>query len=146
MLLLLGVGILLGLHWQGSVNSIILAIIIGVIGGIASIALGMIIAAFAKTDRQAANLGTLIVVPTSFLVGAFFPLPQLVIGNFLGQTIQIYDLLPWTHTLTALRSVLEYGSGWNAVSYQVGISALLTLILFAIGVFLFSKTRLRPES
>ncbi len=143
--ILLAVAIILGLHWQGSFYSIILAIFIGIIGGVASIALAMIIASFVKNDRQAANLGTLIVVPTSFLTGAFFQLPQVFI-NFLGHSFQVYDLLPWTHTLIALRAVLIFGSGWNSVSYEVGMSALLTLILFIIGVFLFSRTRLRAEN
>ena len=73
--ILLVVAIILGLHWQGSFYSIILAIFIGIIAGIASISLAMIIASFAKNDRQAANLGTLIVVPTTFLTGSFFPPP-----------------------------------------------------------------------
>ena len=142
--ILLAVAILLGLHWQGSFYSILLAIFIGIIAGVASISLAMIIASFAKNDRQAANLGTLIVVPTSFLTGCF-PLPAEYI-NFLGHSFQIYDILPWTHTLTALRSVLVFGYGWNTVSYDVVISAVLTLILFGIGVFLFSKTRLGAEN
>ncbi len=144
-IILLGVAILLGLHWQGSFYSILLAIIIGIIGGIASISLAMIIASFAKNDRQAANLGTLIVVPTSFVTGAFFPLPAEYV-NLFGHSFQIYDILPWTHTLTALRSVLVFGFGWNTVSNDVIISAILTLILFVIGVFLFSKTRLGAEN
>jgi len=143
--ILLAVALILGLHWQGSFYSIILAIFIGIIGGIASIALAMIIASFAKNDRQAANLGTLIVVPISFLTGAFFQLPGVFL-NFFGHSFQVYDLLPWTHTLIALRSVLIFGSGWNSVSFEVEMSAFLTLILFAIGVFLFSRTRLRAEN
>ena len=145
-IILLAVAIIIGFHWQGGLNSILLAILVGVIGGIASFSLAMIIAAFAKNDRQAANLGTLITVPTSFLVGAFFPLPQEPIGTFMGQSFQIYDFIPWTHTLNALRSVLTYGGGWNDISFQVGISVLLTIILFVIGVALFSRTRLRAES
>ncbi len=120
--ILLVVAILLGLHWQGSFYSIILAIFIGIIAGVASISLAMIIASFAKNDRQAANLGTLIVVPTSFLTGAFFPLPAEYV-NILGHSFQIYDILPWTHTLTALRSVLVFGYGWNTVAYDVTVSA-----------------------
>ena len=143
--ILLAVGIILGLHWQGSFYSIILAIFIGIIGGVASISLAMIIASFAKTDRQAANLGTLIVIPISFLTGAFFQLPGVFL-NFFGHNFQAYDLLPWTHTLTALRSVLIFGSGWNSVSYEVEMSVILTLILFVIGVFLFSRTRLSAEN
>jgi ABC-2 type transport system permease protein len=143
--ILLVVAIILGLKWQGSVYSILLAIFVGIIAGIASISLAMIIASFAKNDRQAANLGTLIVVPTTFLTGSFFPLPAEYI-NIFGHSFQIYGILPWTHTLTALRSVLVYGSGWSVVSSDVIISAVLTLILFVIGVFLFSKTRLGAES
>jgi len=144
-LILFVVALLIGFHWQGGINSLILAIMVGILGGIASIALGMIIAAFAKSDRQAANLGTLITVPASFLTGAFFQLPQVVIGNFMGHPFQIYDFLPWTHALSALRATLTFGGGWDAISYQVGVESLLTIILFVIGVFLFSWTRLRPE-
>ena len=138
--ILLVVAISIGFHWQGGINSILMAILIGVIGGIASIALGMIIAAFAKNDRQAANLGTLITVPTSFLIGAFFPLPN---AGIFG--VQFNEILPWTHTLAALRSTLTYG-GSGDVLYQIFISVVLTVILFIIGVAIFSRNRLRAES
>jgi ABC-2 type transport system permease protein len=143
--ILLIVAVLLGLHWQGGITSVILATIIGIIGGVASIALAMIIASFAKNDRQAANLGTLIVVPISFLVGAFFPLPQVFI-SVLGHSFQVYELIPWTHTLNALRGVLLYGEGLNAVAFQIELSLILTVILFIIGVFLYSRTRLRADN
>lgn len=145
-LILFAVAIGIGFHWQGSINSIVLAVIIGVIGGIASISLGMIIAAFAKNPPQASQLGTLIAVPVSFLIGAFIQLPQVVIGNLMGQQVQIYDILPWTHVLNALRDVLTNGGGWDSVAYQVSWAVILTVILFVIGVFLFSRTRLRPEN
>ncbi len=139
--ILLAVAIAIGFHWQGGVNSILLAILVGVIGGIASIALGMIIAAFAQNDRQATNLGTLITVPASFLVGAFFPLPDVQI---LGVPFNAF--MPWTHTLKALRSLLTYGGGWGDISYEVAVCVILTVILFAIGVILFSRNRLRAEN
>lgn len=145
-IILLAVAMLMGFHWQGGLNSILLAVLLGIIGGVASISLGMIIAAFARNDRQAASLGTLISVPTSFLVGAFFPLPKMVIANFWNQPFQLYDLLPWTHVLSALRSTLTYGGGWGDISYQVGWAVMLTIILFLIGVGLFSKNRLRAEN
>ncbi len=144
-LILFVVALAIGFHWQGGITSLLLAILVGIIGGISSIALGMIIASFAKDAKQASNLGTLIVVPLSFIVGSFFQLPQVVIGNFMGQSIQIYDLLPWTHTLTALRKTLIYGSSWNAISFNVMMSLILTIILFIIGLMLFSKNRLKSD-
>lgn len=144
-IILLGVAIIIGFHWQGGINSIILAIIVGIIAGLASISLGMIIAAFARNDRQAANLGTIISVPTSFLIGAFFQLPQVVLFNIWGQPFQIYDILPWTHALNALRATLTFGGGWSDIAFQVSWAIILTIILFAIGVFLFSRNRLKAE-
>ncbi|MGZ7095813.1 MAG: ABC transporter permease [Methanobacterium sp.] len=145
-LILFAVAITIGFHWQGSINSIILAVFIGIIGGIASISLGMIIAAFAKSPPQAGQLGTLIAVPLTFLVGAFFPLPQINIGTFMGQQVQIYDLLPWHQVLVALRDVLTFGYSLDSITYQVGTAIILSAILFVIGVVLFSRTRLRPEN
>ena len=145
-IILLIVAVLIGFHWQGGINSLILACIIGILGGVASVSLGMIIAAFAKNDRQAANLGTLITVPTSFLCGAFFQLPQVQLGNFFGHQVVIYEVLPWYHVLQALRFVLIFGGGWDTISYEVSWIVALTAILFVIGVFLFSRTRLRPDN
>lgn len=145
-LILFAVAISIGFHWQGSISSIVLAVIIGIIGGIASISLGMIIASFAKSPPQAGQLGTLVAVPMTFLVGAFIPLPQIVIGDFMGQQVQIYDILPWHQILIALRDVLTYGYGWDSIIYPVGSAVVLSAILFVIGVSLFSRTRLRPEN
>ncbi|MTK63429.1 MAG: ABC transporter permease [Methanobacterium sp.] len=144
-IILLGVAILFGFHWQGGFNSIILAAVIGVIGGVASISLGMIIASFAKNPPQASQLGTLIAVPVSFLVGAFFQLPQVVIGTFMGQPVQIYSILPWYQIATALRTVLTNGGGLNSIIYNMMAAIALTAILFVIGVYLFSKSRLKSE-
>ena len=145
-LILLTVAVIMGFNWQGGLNSIVLAMFIGVIGGIGSIALGMIIASFAKNDTQAFNLGIMVVVPTSFVVGAFFQLPQVVIGEIMGRSFQIYDILPWTHILNALKSVLIYGNGLSAITYDLAWSAVLTAIIFVIGMGLFSRFRLSPEN
>jgi len=145
-LILLTVALIMGFNWQGGLNSIVLAMFIGVIGGIGSISLGMIIASFAKNDTQAFNLGIMVVVPTSFVVGAFFQLPQVVIGEIMGRSFQIYDILPWTHILNALKSVLIYGNGLSAITYDLAWSAVLTAIIFIIGMGLFSRFRLSVEN
>lgn len=145
-LILLTVALIMGFNWQGGLNSIVLAMFIGVIGGIGSIALGMIIASFAKNDTQAFNLGIMVVVPTSFVVGAFFQLPQVVLGEIMGRSFQIYDILPWTHILNALKSVLIYGNGLSAITYDLAWSAVLTAIIFIIGMGLFSRFRLSVEN
>ncbi|MGB8371894.1 MAG: ABC transporter permease [Halobacteriota archaeon] len=144
-LLLLGVAIALGFSWAGGANSIGLALLVGIIGGIASISLGLLLAAFTTNERQAAQLGVLIAVPVFFLTGSFFPLPNEILGTAFGTTFQVYDLLPWTQVADALRQILVFGSGFGDVAAYVGFAIVLTAILFVIGVIFYSLVRLRPE-
>ena len=144
-LLLLGVAVALGFSWAGGANSIGLAVLIGIIGGIASISLGLLLAAFTTNERQAAQLGVLIAVPVSFLSGAFFPLPNETLGTAFGTEFQVYDVLPWTQVADALRQILIFGSGFGAVAVYVGFAIVLTAILFVAGVISYSRMRLRAE-
>ena len=144
-LLLFGVAVALGFQWSGGANSIELAVFIGIIGGIASISLGLLLAAFARNERQAAQLGVLIAVPVSFLTGAFFPLPSEPLGTAFGTTFQVYDLLPWTQVADAIRQVLVFGSSFSDVAIYVGFAIVLTAILFIVGVISYSRVRLRTE-
>jgi ABC-2 type transport system permease protein len=145
-LVLIIVAIGLGYKWEGSFGVLGTALLIGVIAGMASISLALLIAAFVTNERQAGSLSAMIAVPVAFLAGAFIPLPKEVIGQFNGRTYQIYDLLPWTHAVSALRSVLTYGSGLGGdVVFEVRLLLILTAILFVIGVAAFSQVRLRAE-
>lgn len=144
-LLLFGVAVALGFSWSGGANSIELAVLVGIIGGIASISLGLLLAAFTKNERQAAQLGVLIAVPASFLSGAFFTLPNETVGTAFGTTFQVYDVLPWTQVADALRQILIFGSGFGAVAVYVGFAIVLTAILFVAGVISYSRMRLREE-
>ena len=96
-LVLIIVAIALGYKWLGGISSLWLAIVIGIIAGMASISLALLIAAFVTNERQAGSLSAMIAAPMAFLAGAFIPLPKEAIGQFNGRTYQIYDILPWTH-------------------------------------------------
>jgi ABC-2 type transport system permease protein len=145
-LVLIGVAIALGYRHQGDFVSLGLAILIGVIAGMASISLALIIASFTRNEPQAATLSAMIAVPLSFMAGAFIPLPQQIIGEFGGHTYQIYDVLPWTHAISALREVLTYGSGLSGdVIFDMTWLIVLTAMLFVVGIICYSKARLRAE-
>ncbi|MGZ4913291.1 MAG: ABC transporter permease [Halobacteriota archaeon] len=143
---LIGLASALGYNHQGGFSSLGLATVIGLFGGMATISLALIIASFAKTERQATSLGAMLATPLGFLAGAFLPLPRQEIGQYAGQTYQVYDLLPWTHAINAVRSVLTYGSGLSPdVVFQMTWLIFLTAILFVVGVVTYSRARLRPE-
>ena len=63
------------------------------------------------------------------------PLPEQVLGEFAGLTYQVYDLLPWTHAVIGLRSVLTYGTGLSPdVIFQMTWLIILTAVLFVVGM------------
>ena len=140
--ILFAVALLIGFSWVGGIASLLLAVLVAVIAGIASVSLGLLIAAFADNEQHASNLGTLIAVPMSFIVGAFFPLPKLPIGELLGSTFEIYDVLPWTHAADALRTLLIYGGNVGDILVEIVFLVGLTVILFLLSVFLFARERL----
>jgi ABC-2 type transport system permease protein len=145
-LILIAVAIALGYHHQGDFTSLGLAALIGVIAGMASISLALIVASFTTNERQAVTLCGMLSMPLGFMAGAFIPLPRQVLGTFGGHTYQIYDLLPWTHAISALRSVLTYGTGLSAdVVFEMSWLIVLTAILFVIGVMTYARTRLKAE-
>lgn len=127
----------MGFHNQGSYAS---AYAIALVAAIAVTGIGMVIAAFARTQQEAANFGVLVSVPSSFLSGAFFAIPAFTIAGY-----NVYDLLPTTHAVQALRQIMTLGRPVDAVAGALGALALLSLLYFAAGVMLYRRTRLMPE-
>lgn len=142
-LLLIGVAVGRGFHYQGGVGSLGLAVLIGVVAGMAASALALIIASFAKNATQAILFGAIIATPVGFMAGAFMPIPRQFLGEFFGRTYQVYDILPWTWAVYALRSVLTYGSGLSRdVIFDMAWLSVQTAIVFVIGVAIYSRLRL----
>jgi ABC-2 type transport system permease protein len=157
--ILVGVAIMIGFKYHPEAN-LGLAIVIALIGAIASVALGLILAALVKNEDQAGTVAPGLIVPLSFLTGAFFPMPGVTLSeNFLGtgkslelfdlmpwtqgKSLELFDLMPWTQCVTSLKKVLTFGADFNDVAMEIGLMIVFTIVLFAIGVFLYHKKRLR---
>jgi ABC-2 type transport system permease protein len=133
---------IMGFHNQGSY---VATYAIGLVAALAVVGIGMVIASFAKTQQEAANLGVLVSVPASFLSGAFFALPTVTLFSISGRVVGLYDILPTTHAVSAMRQVMTFGRSLADVTFALSAMAILALILFAIGVILFRRARLTPE-
>ena len=135
-LLLFGTGIALGFEWQGGITSLAFAAAIASVSGVASVALGLIVASFAKTEGQAGSFATLITVPMAFVIGSFMQLNTEIFSRF----------LPWGQAVHCMRAILNAGAPVSLVLPNILWMILETAILFAIGIYLYSRMRLRPES
>ena len=103
--LLFGVEIIGSLIARGRRSSIL--------GAMAFLALGYVIASFAKTEDAANGMTSMIQFPMMFLSGAFFPIDQM------PQFLQVVArLIPLTYLADALRQVMVGGA---AVRAAVGL-------------------------
>jgi ABC-2 type transport system permease protein len=129
---------LMGFQNQGSYLS---AYVIALAAAVSVTGVGMVIASFARTQQEAVNFGILVSVPASFLSGAFFAIP----GVRLFGGVDLYDLLPTTHAVKALRQIMTFGLDVSVVMTSIAALFGLALAYFLIGVLLYRRTRLAPE-
>ena len=109
------------------VGSMILAFAFVVLGAVTFLALGYVIASFAKTEDSANGMTSMIQFPMMFLSGAFFQIDQM------PQFLQVIArLIPLTYLADALRQVMVGGTpfaplwvcaavllGWLAVCFLI---------------------------
>lgn len=138
--LMIGAALVFDFHAQGS---LLLGYAIALVSTFAVLGVGMVIAAFADKQDDAANLGVLFAVPGSFLSGAFFPIPEVRLFALGDRVIQVYDVLPSTHAVRALREVLTLGHSASEVAFEIAALVVLALAYFAVGAWLYARRRLR---
>jgi ABC-2 type transport system permease protein len=137
LLILFGVSLVMGFHWVGGTSSLLIAIFIGCVAGVSCISLGLLVAAFSKSEGHAGTLGMLVAVPVSFLIGVYFPLPS--------QADAVTAFLPWRQAFMALLSVLTYGVQLQDIMPNIAAMILETAFLFTGGVIAFGKIRLKAQ-
>lgn len=138
-IIMLLVAVLVGFKWEGGIYTLVLACIVGIVTTFSSVAVALIIVALSKNAKQASSISPIIAVPLSFIAGAFIPLPDCVIATINNQQIQIYEILPWNQAITAIRQVLTYGQGLDAIFMNLIIILIMGIILLAISVLLFNR-------
>ena len=121
------------------------AILIGVVTMLSVIGTGLLVACFSKTVNQAFLLANFPLAIFMFFSGAVFPLPRVTLFTVAGHAIGLYDLLPPTHAVVALNKVLTLGMGLGGVLYEIVALTLLSVLYFAVGVWLFQRRHMQAE-
>jgi len=117
------------------VGSLLLAFGFVILGALAFIAIGYVIASFAKTEEAANGLTSVVQFPMMFLSGIFFPIA------FMPAFLQpIAALIPLTYLGDALRQVMV-----NGVPYAPLWVDALVLTGWLVGSFLVSARYFRWE-
>ncbi len=142
LLLALAVALLLGFRSQGSIW---VAIAIGAIASLSVIGVGLIVACFSRTVTQAFLIANFPLAFFMFFSGAMFPVPRLTLFTIGSQSVALFDILPTSHAVVALQKIFVLGAGLGDVLYELIALTVLSLLYFAIGVWLFKRTQLRSR-
>ena len=116
---------------QISGNIVLLAALV-VLGSMAFIALGYVIASFARTEEAANGMTSVVQFPLMFLSGTFFPIDEM--PDFLKT---IARALPLTYLSDALRQVMVDGTPFAPLWVCFAVLGAFLVVCFAIAARFF---------
>ncbi len=129
-----------GYRGQGSV---ILFLAVGALATLSVVAVGIIVAAFLKTIFELLTVGIFPFFVLMFFSESMFPLPRLTLFNLAGHAFYVNDLLPTSLAVKAFNKILNFGSGLGALSFELAGIAVLTVVYFSLGLWLFYRRHLK---
>jgi len=123
---------LLGLSSASLGNNPLAVILVCLIICLCSTALGILLAAIARTESQIGGLSSLLVWGLGILGGAFIPI--FILDNFLGPVVKF---IPQYWANRALSSLMLRGLGLADVVLEITVLLGFTFIFFLIGLWRF---------
>ena len=134
------VALAVGFRSQGPVW---LAFLVGALSTFSVIGLGMVVASFTRTVSHAFVVANFPLGLMMMFSGVIYPLPMVRLFSIAGHDFGLYDFLPPTHAVAALNKILTLGAGPGGVTYELAALTVLSVIYFALGVWLFRRFHLR---
>ena len=121
-------------HVQVSGSYLLLGALV-ILGSMSFIALGYVIASFARTEDAANGMTSVIQFPMMFLSGTFFPI------DGMPAFLKVFaHVLPLTYLSDALRQVMVGGTPISSLATCFGVLALFLVGCFAISARFFRWT------
>jgi ABC-2 type transport system permease protein len=132
----------LGYQTTGSLISITA---VGILSCLGIIAISVLVAAWLRTIFDLMTIGCFPFFILMFFSGGMFPIPAIPLFALGGRTINVIDVLPTTHSITAFGKILNQGAGLGDIVFEMGAIAALTVLYFAFGIWLFTRRHMRAK-
>ena len=136
------VALLLGFDSSGSFSILIL---VAVLTSFSIIAFSLILAALTKTVNEILIVGNFPLFLFMFFSGAAFPIEGKELFSIAGYPLSLQGLMSPTHAISALKKVLILNMGLKDVIPEIVVLVIITVIYFAIGVWLFQRRHMKVE-
>jgi ABC-2 type transport system permease protein len=135
--------ILFGLDYSQALVPILLA---SFLTAVSAVGTGLVVGCFVQNDSQAVNLGASVTMLQVFVSGSFFPMPASPLFHMFDHEIAWNDIFPATHAMTALQQAVMYGADLGQIGFRLAAAAVLSLMVFLIGAFLFQWKVMRHSA
>ncbi len=112
------------------------------VGGLTSLSVmgfSVLVAAFLRSVFDLVTVGCFPFFILMFFSGGMFPLPGVPLFDLGDRVVELNEVLPTTHAISALNRVLSYDAGLGDIVYELGAMALLTVGFFALGTWVFTR-------
>jgi ABC-2 type transport system permease protein len=129
-----------GYRSSGSVTAIA---VVATVSCLAIIAISVLVAAWLRTIFDLMTIGCFPFFVLMFFSGGMFPLPDLRLFMLGDRSINVNDVLPTTHTISALDRIMNSGGDLGDVTFELGAIAVLTAVFLTTGTWLFARRHLR---
>jgi ABC-2 type transport system permease protein len=132
----------LGFHSRGPLW---VAMLICALTSFAVVGVALLVACLSRTVARAAVIVNFPLILLLFFSGSVFPTPDVTLFKWAGRSIGVFDLLPHTHAVLALNKILSLGAGLGDVAFELIAILVLSVVYFAVGVWLFRRMHLSPQ-
>jgi ABC-2 type transport system permease protein len=131
-----------GYQTSGSIPAMML---VGLLSCLGIMAIGIIVAAFLRTVFDLMTIGCFPFFILMFFSGGMFPLPRLHLFSLFGQAINVNDLLPTAHNISAMNQILNFGASLSDIFFELASIFILTVVYFILGAWLFTQRHLKAR-
>jgi len=125
-----------GYRTEGSLPALA---VVSALSCVAMIAISVLVAALLRTIFDLMTIGCFPFFILMFFSGGMFPIPALKLISLGRYTINVNDVLPTTHSITAFGKILNHGAGLDDVIFEMGAVLILSVLYFFAGIWLFTK-------
>jgi ABC-2 type transport system permease protein len=126
-----------------SSGSIVALLVVAFLSSMAIVGVSVVVAASMRTIFDLLTIGSFPFFILMFFSGGMFPLPDVRLFTLGDRGVNINDVLPTTHTITALDRILNYGGGLGDVAFELVAITALTVAFFGFGTWWFRARHMR---
>ena len=126
-------------------GSLVALVAVAALASLSLVGISVLVAAWLRTIFDLVTVGCFPFFVLMFFSGGMFPLPEVNLLTVGGTTVHANDVLPTTHAIHAFAKVLNLGKGLGDVSGDLLAIAVLTVLAYAAGTWLFARRHLRAR-